>query len=113
MPEGAAPRTIKGVIEDFSILDPALYYQAVYRIRLAPALSQLRFYRHNRIYGTVDPISIATILPSLLQGTLQRGSRADDPGVPALRHDVRLRSSYPQFDHVTQFEESDFAFCHA
>jgi type VI secretion system VgrG family protein len=108
--EGAAPRTVKGVIEDFSILDPTLYYQAAYRIRLAPSLSLLRLSRHNRIYGTVEPISVATILPSMLQGTLQRGSRTADPGLPILQHDVRLRSTYPQFDHVTQFEESDFAF---
>jgi type VI secretion system secreted protein VgrG len=109
-PEGAAQRVVSGVVEDLRIVQSALDNQAIYRIRLAPGLCRLQLSRHNRIYGTVERNSVVDILGSMLQGTLQRGSRADDTGTPMLQHDFRLRHTYPQFDHVTQYEEADFTF---
>jgi type VI secretion system VgrG family protein len=108
--EGAAPRTVQGIVESFSILPMSAQEQVVYRIRIMPALAQLRLSRHNRIYGTIEQIDVADILQAMLQGTLQRGSQADNPNAPNLQYDLRLRHAYPKFHHVTQYEETDFDF---
>lgn len=109
-PPGAPARTVRGIVTDVTVAQSAYDDQLVYQFRLAPALSQLGLSRHNRIYGTLAQINVVDILQSMLQGTLQRGSRADDSDRVSLDHDFRLRGSYPQFDHVTQYEETDLAF---
>lgn len=109
-PTGAPARKIQGIITDVSVAQSGLNDQLVYQFRLAPALSQLGLSRHNRIYGTLGQITAVDILQSMLQGTLQRDSRADDSAAAAIDHDFRFRGSYPQFDHITQYEETDLAF---
>jgi type VI secretion system VgrG family protein len=108
--DGAAPRLVQGLVSAMAILQPALFDQLVYRITVSPALAQLTLARHNRIYGTTEPKSVVDILDEMLRATLQRGALADDPRTPTLEHEFRLIESYPAFDHITQYEESDFAF---
>jgi uncharacterized protein involved in type VI secretion and phage assembly len=48
-PDGTRPREVRGLVTAITILRPALFDQVVYRIGIAPSLSQLALGRHNRI----------------------------------------------------------------
>jgi type VI secretion system VgrG family protein len=103
-------RIVQGVIETMAVMASITYDEIVYRFRLSPGVCRLKGSRHNHIYGTIAPVSVVDVLRSELSGDLRRGSPADDSDRPVFQYDLRLFHTYPSWDHLTQFEETDFDF---
>src|SRR5260370_372279 len=69
------PRIVQGVVETMSISETLTYGSVVYRLRLSPSLCRLKVSRHNQIFGTFEPISVADVLGAALGGVLRRQSQ--------------------------------------
>ena len=110
--EGADPRDIFGIIDSVLTSAPSSYGEPRYRFRLLPWLSRLNFSRSNHIHGTVGPISVADLLESELNSALRSGAEVADTDLRRFEHEMRFKhtGSYPKRDHITQYEETDFAF---
>ncbi len=110
--EGADPRDIFGIIDSVLTSAPSSYGEPRYRFRLLPWLSRLNFSRSNHIHGTVGPVSVADLLESELNSALRSGAEVADTDLRRFEHEMRFKhtGSYPKRDHITQYEETDFAF---
>lgn len=104
------PRVVRGVVESMAVMASVTRDEIIYRFRLSPAISRLKTSRHNHIFGTVSPVSVADILRLELSGDLRQRSEADDSDHHEFPNDLRLHADYPAWDHLTQFEETDFDF---
>jgi type VI secretion system VgrG family protein len=108
----AETRDIFGVIGSVTTSAPTPYGEARYRFRLVPWVSRLAFSRSNHIHGTVEPVSVADIIESEMNSALRSGAEVADTDLRKFEHEIRFKNtaSYPKRDHVTQYEETDFAF---
>jgi type VI secretion system VgrG family protein len=104
------PRIVQGAIVTMTVAAPVTYDDTLYRLRISPGVSRLRESRHNHIYGTIAPVSLVDVLRAQLSGELRRQSPVDDVDNPVFAFDLRLLESYPEWDHLTQYEETDFEF---
>lgn len=110
--EGAQPRSVHGIIDTVEIEPPSIFGDARYRFRLVPWLARLRLSRSNQIHGTADAVSVADVIEAELSGALRPTARVSDTDLRRFEHELRLRdrAAYPKRDHVSQYEETDFAF---
>jgi len=110
--EGAQPRSVHGIIDTVEIEPPSIFGDARYRFRLVPWLARLRLSRSNQIHGTANAVSVADVIEAELSGALRPTARVSDTDLRRFEHELRLRdrAAYPKRDHVSQYEETDFAF---
>ena len=110
--EGAQPRSVHGIIDTVEIEPPSIFGDARYRFRLVPWLARLRLSRSNQIHGTANAVSVADVIEAELSGALRPTAQVSDTDLRRFEHELRLRnrSAYPKRDHVSQYEETDFAF---
>ena len=110
--EGAQPRSVHGIIDTVEIEPPSIFGDARYRFRLVPWLARLRLSRSNQIHGTANAVSVADVIEAELSGALRPTAQVSDTDLRRFDHELRLRnrSAYPKRDHVSQYEETDFAF---
>jgi type VI secretion system VgrG family protein len=110
--EGAQPRSVHGIIDTVEIEPPSIFGDARYRFRLVPWLARLRLSRSNQIHGTADAVSVADVIEAELSGALRPTAQVSDTDLRRFEHELRLRdrAAYPKRDHVSQYEETDFAF---
>ena len=110
--EGAQPRSVHGIIDTVEIEPPSIFGDARYRFRLVPWLARLRLSRSNQIHGTSDAVSVADVIEAELSGALRPTAQVSDTDLRRFEHELRLRdrAAYPKRDHVSQYEETDFAF---
>ena len=110
--EGAQPRNVHGIIDAMEIEPPSIFGDARYRFRLVPWLARLRLSRSNQIHGTANAVSVADVIEAELSGALRPTAQVSDTDLRRFEHELRLRdrAAYPKRDHVSQYEETDFAF---
>ena len=110
--EGAQPRSVHGIIDAMEIEPPSIFGDARYRFRLVPWLARLELSRSNQIHGTADAVSVPDVIEAELSGALRPTAQVSDTDFRRFEHELRLRDrdAYPKRDHVSQYEETDFAF---
>jgi len=110
--EGAQPRSVHGIIDAMEIEPPSIFGDARYRFRLVPWLARLELSRSNQIHGTADAVSVPDVIEAELSGALRPTAQVSDTDLRRFEHELRLRDrdAYPKRDHVSQYEETDFAF---
>ena len=110
--EGAQPRNVHGIIDAMEIEPPSIFGDARYRFRLVPWLARLELSRSNQIHGTADAVSVPDVIEAELSGALRPTAQVSDTDLRRFEHELRLRdrAAYPKRDHVSQYEETDFAF---
>ena len=110
--EGAEPRSVHGIIDAMEIEPPSIFGDARYRFRLVPWLARLELSRSNQIHGTAVAVSVPDVIEAELSGALRTTAQVSDTDFRRFEHELRLRdrAAYPKRDHVSQYEETDFAF---
>jgi len=110
--EGAEPRSVHGIIDAMEIEPPSIFGDARYRFRLVPWLARLELSRSNQIHGTANAVSVPDVIEAELSGALRPTAQVSDTDFRRFEHELRLRDrdAYPKRDHVSQYEETDFAF---
>lgn len=96
---------VNGVVIEFSAEDPLAAQGYLYAITMAPRLKMLDLTRQNQIYGTQQKMSVKDLIAQEMQARL-----AAHHGHNAILHEINLNETYPERDHIVQFEETDLAF---
>jgi len=109
---GGIERTVYGVIETVRIERPSIFGEVRYRFRLVPGLARLKLSRSNQIYGTASAVSVAEVIEAEMLNKLRSAAQVLDSDLRFFEYEMRLKDNtvYPKRDHISQYEETDFAF---
>jgi type VI secretion system VgrG family protein len=85
--------------------------QYAYTVILMPRLHLLAMSRQNQIHGTTGDVSAVDVITAELTAESLKGPGAALAGrMAATDFEMRLSASYPQRDHIVQYDETDLDF---